>query len=130
MKYMITIEIGDVEVSCEAGSKEGALNHLEELVELSRAVAERVKAQPVYRASKRRGKSEAFGVLKFTKEKLLTTDFFNQPRSTGEVRQKLYETHKVKFHSRKVSQALDILNDKDVLSRIGSKGGYKCFIKH
>ena len=127
MKYVITIEVDDVEVSCEGGSKEEVLNHLDELIELSRTVASRIKEKPA--KSKRRGKSEAVEVLKLIEERLLHTDFFNQPRSTGEVRQKLYDIVKIKFQSRKVSQALGILYDKNILSRIGLRGEYKYFIK-
>jgi hypothetical protein len=129
VKYVVTIEVGDIEVSCEAGSKEEVLSGLDELIELSQKVAERVWARPVTRPSKRRGKSEAVEVLKLIEEKLLPTDFFNQPRSTADVRQKLYDLVKIKFQSRKVSQALGILYDKDILSRIGLKGEYKYFVK-
>jgi hypothetical protein len=129
VKYVVTIEVGDIEVSCEAGSKEEVLSGLDELIELSQKVAERVRARPVTRPSRRRGKSEAVEVLKLIEEKLLPTDFFNQPRSTADVRQKLYDLVKIKFQSRKVSQALGILYDKDILSRIGLKGEYKYFVK-
>jgi hypothetical protein len=105
------------------------LSGLDELIDLSQKVAERVRARPVTLPSKRRGKSEAVEVLKLIEEKLLPTDFFNQPRSTADVRQKLYDLVKIKFQSRKVSQALGILYDKDILSRIGLKGGYKYFVK-
>jgi hypothetical protein len=129
VKYIVTIEVGDIEVSCEAGSKEEVLSGLDELIDLSQKVAERVRARPVTHPSKRRGKSEAVEVLKLIEEKLLPTDFFNQPRSTADVRQKLYDLVKIKFQSRKVSQALGILYDKDILSRIGLKGEYKYFVK-
>jgi hypothetical protein len=129
VKYVVTIEVGDIEVSCEAGSKEEVLSGLDELIDLSQKVAERVRARPVTIPSKRRGKSEAVEVLKLIEEKLLPTDFFNQPRSTADVRQKLYDLVKIKFQSRKVSQALGILYDKDILSRIGLKGEYKYFVK-
>jgi hypothetical protein len=39
VKYVVTIEVGDIEVSCEAGSKEEVLSGLDELIELSQKVS-------------------------------------------------------------------------------------------
>jgi len=128
-KFVVTIESGDVEVSLEASSKEEALENLDELVELSQKVVGRLRAETRLSALKRKGRSEAVEVLKILEEKLIPSSFFSQPRSTSEVREKIYELVKIKFQSRKVSQALGILHQKDVLGRIGLKGNYKYYLK-
>lgn len=54
-KYIITVEDGEeFEVSVEASSKEEALGSLDELLEVSRAVAERMKAESGKRVKKSR----------------------------------------------------------------------------
>lgn len=125
-KFIVTIEEGkEVEVSLEAASKEEALAGLDELIELSRAVNERVKSAPKTMLVRRRGKSEATEALKILEEKLLPSSFFNTPKTTAEVRNKIAEEYGITFQSRKVSQALGILYQKKILSRIGPKGNYR-----
>ncbi len=126
-KYVICYEIDDVEVSYEAASKEEALAHVDDLVELSKAILNKIRARPIMKVSKRRGKSETTEILKILEEKLIPSDFFNQPRSTSEVRQRIKELVNIQFQSRKVSQALGILHDKDILGRTGSRGEYRWF---
>jgi len=77
----------------------------------------------------RRGRSEAVVALENIETHLLPGKFFNQPRSTAEVRQKLKEITGITFQSRKVSQALGILYKSNKLSRTGVKGNYKYFKK-
>lgn len=125
-KFIVTIEEGkEVEVSLEAASKEEALAALNELIELSRVVNERVKSSPKTVLVRRRGKSEATEALKILEEKLLPSSFFNTPKTTAEVRNKIAEEYGITFQSRKVSQALGILYQKKILSRIGPKGNYR-----
>ncbi|MEM0440892.1 MAG: hypothetical protein QXF45_02490 [Candidatus Caldarchaeum sp.] len=125
-KYVVTVEDGgEVEVSLEGSSKEEVLASLDELLEISRIVAERLKKATVLKAVKRRGKSEAVRVLEILEQKLIPSGFFATARTTAEVRKKIYEEMGIKFQSRKVSQALGILYDKGTLSRIGPKGSYR-----
>ncbi|MEM2238456.1 MAG: hypothetical protein QXU87_11195 [Candidatus Caldarchaeum sp.] len=126
-KYVITLNADDVEVSYEAASKDEALAHFDELMELYRTVLDRIRTEPRMKVSKRRGRSEAVEVLKILEEKLIPSSFFSQPRSTAEVREKIAELEGIRFQSRKVSQALGILFKKNVLSRIGLKGDYKYY---
>ncbi|MEO0157509.1 MAG: hypothetical protein ABIM59_02150 [candidate division WOR-3 bacterium] len=118
-----------MEVSCEASSKDEALAHADELMELYMAVLEKFRMGTLVKSSKRRGKSEAVEVLKILEERLIPSSFFSQPKSTAEVREKIAELVNIKFQSRKVSQALGILFQKNILSRIGSKGEYKYYLK-
>ncbi|MCS6769683.1 MAG: hypothetical protein NZ570_04520 [Candidatus Caldarchaeum sp.] len=128
-KYVITLESDDVEVSCEAASKEEALSHVDDLVEIQKAVLEKLKQKPKAGVSRRRGRSEAVEVLRVLEEQLIPSSFFSQPRSTGEVREKVAELVNVKFQSRKVSQALGILHQKNILARVGLRGDYKYYLK-
>lgn len=125
-KFVVTIEEGkEVEVSLEASSKEEALAGLDELIELSREVSVRLKSSAKIRPIVRRGKSEATEALKILEEKLVPSPFFNTPKTTAEVRNKIAEETGITFQSRKVSQALGILYQKKILSRIGPKGNYR-----
>lgn len=128
-KYIVTIENGeDVEVSLEASSKDEALAGIDELIELSDAVTQRLKVFPRLKAVKRRGKSEAVRVLEILEQKLVPSSFFSSPRTTADVRNKIADEYGIKFQSRKVSQALGILYQKKVLTRIGQKGDYRWVI--
>ncbi|GBC68793.1 hypothetical protein HRbin01_00478 [archaeon HR01] len=127
-RYILTLEGGEFEVSVESENKSELVEKLPELVELYRLVASRVGElgrRPT--PAKRRGKSEAIEVLRHLEEKILNTNFFKQPRSTAEVRAKLKEVVGVLFQSRKVSQALGILHERGLLSRVGQKGSYKYY---
>ncbi|MEM0348725.1 MAG: hypothetical protein QXE96_00625 [Candidatus Caldarchaeum sp.] len=126
VKFVVTVETeDDVEVSLEASSKEEALANLDELLALTRAVAERLKTKPQHKAPKRRGKSEAVKALEIIEQKLIPSSFFSTARTTAEVRQKIIEQSGLPFQSRKVSQALGILYDKGTLTRVGQKGNYR-----
>ncbi|MEM0443233.1 MAG: hypothetical protein QXX19_08505 [Candidatus Caldarchaeum sp.] len=128
-KYVITLESDDVEVSCEAASKEEAMSQVNDLIEVYRAVLERLREKPKTMVSKRRGKSEAVEVLRILEEQVIPSSFFSQPRSTAEVRERVSELVNIKFQSRKVSQALGILHKKGVLARVGLRGDYKYYLK-
>ncbi|MEM4716743.1 MAG: hypothetical protein QW777_05555 [Candidatus Caldarchaeum sp.] len=128
-KYVITLESDDVEVSCEAASKEEAMSQVNDLIEVYRAVLERLREKPKTMVSKRRGKSEAVEVLRILEEQVIPSSFFSQPRSTAEVRERVSELVNIKFQSRKVSQALGILHKNGVLARVGLRGDYKYYLK-
>ncbi|MEM0383975.1 MAG: hypothetical protein QXV27_03950 [Candidatus Caldarchaeum sp.] len=128
-KYVITLESDDVEVSCEAASKEEAMSQVDDLIEVYRTVLERLREKPKTMTSKRRGKSEAVEVLRILEEQVIPSSFFSEPRSTADVREKVSELVNIKFQSRKVSQALGILHQKGVLARVGLRGDYKYYLK-
>ncbi len=128
-KYIITYGAGDVEISYEAASKEEALAHVDDLLELSKAILDNIRSRLSMKASKRRGKSETVEILKILEEKLIPSDFFDKPRSTAEVRQRIKELVNIQFQSRKVSQALGILYDRNILGRTGLRGGYKYYLR-
>ncbi|MCS6783843.1 MAG: hypothetical protein NZ921_00205 [Candidatus Caldarchaeum sp.] len=125
-KFIVSIEEGkEVEVSLEATSKEEVLQGLDELIELSRTVSERLRSVAPVKKAVRRGKSEAVEVLKILEEKIIPSSFFGTPRSTADVRNKIADETGIKFQSRKVSQALGILYQKKTLLRLGPKGNYR-----
>jgi len=74
--------------------------------------------------SSREGKGETTEILRAIESKLLTTNFFSKPRTTGETMDKLATLSRRRFTSRKVSQALGILRDKGVLRRTGRRNFY------
>jgi hypothetical protein len=127
--YMLTLEGEEFEVSIESDNKDELVGKLPELLELYRLVATQAGelVKPSKPARRRRGKSEAIEVLRHLEEKVLKTNFFKQPRSTAEVRAKLKELVGVLFQSRKVSQALGILHERGLLSRVGQRGAYKYY---
>ncbi|MEM4298020.1 MAG: hypothetical protein QW815_06615, partial [Nitrososphaerota archaeon] len=110
------------------------LSGLEDLLTLYNQISVRIKdlrsptATPTS-SRRRRGRSEAVEVLRHLEEKIITTNFFKQPRSTSDVRAKLKEVVGVLFQSRKVSQALGILHGRGALSRVGQRGSYKYYVR-
>lgn len=139
VKYRVTLRraYGDVEV--EADSIDEVLKNLSNLKNLAEQAGkvlgvEKVESitpttVAVAKVKRRRGKSEAVVALENIETHLLPSNFFSQPRSTADVRQKLKELTGITFQSRKVSQALGILYKSNKLSRTGLKGNYKYFKK-
>src|SRR5207249_6678006 len=74
-----------------------------------------------------KGRGEASLVLQKLQTELLPDGYFKKPRNTAEVRSELESRFHIKFLSRKVSQALGELNDRRVLSRVGSKYEFQYF---
>jgi len=74
-----------------------------------------------------KGRGEASLVLQKLQTELLPEGYFKKPRNTAEVRSELESRFHIKFLSRKVSQALGELNDRRVLSRVGSKYEFQYF---
>jgi hypothetical protein len=72
----------------------------------------------------RSGSGETATVLREIEMKILSSSFFDSPKSTGETREKLHDVTGKYFTSRKVSQALGILRDKRQLSRTGKRNFY------
>ena len=75
-------------------------------------------------ASKRIGHGETTLILKEIESKMLATDFFDKPETTGDVKSRLEHVTGKEFTSRKVSQALGILREKGSLKRAGKRNYY------
>jgi hypothetical protein len=125
-------------ISVEAESVEEIAASLNKLIELSNTVdrglglaspAAQQQATPSVKARRRRGSSEAVLALDTIERQLLGTGFFSTPRTTSEVRQKIYELTGLRLQSRKVSQALGILYASKKIMRVGSRGNYRWFEK-
>lgn len=72
-----------------------------------------------------RGTAETSVVLGKLRDELIPAGYFNQPRSTHEVRSELESRFATRFLSRKVSQALGKLHSRGTLARIGAKGDFR-----
>lgn len=127
---------GDIGV--EAENIEELLSSIEKLTDLSNLLDKRLasptlppqrQAQHEERVKKRRGRSEATVALDAIERHLLGTSFFSTPKTTSDVRQKIFELTGLKLQSRKVSQALGILFEAKKIMRLGSKGNYRWFMK-
>jgi hypothetical protein len=79
--------------------------------------------------SRRTGSGETATVLREIETKILTSNFFSSPKTTGETREKLHELTGKYFTSRKVSQALGILREKRQLARSGKRNFYVYSLK-
>ncbi|GBC70600.1 hypothetical protein HRbin02_00368 [Candidatus Calditenuaceae archaeon HR02] len=125
-------------ISVEAESVEEIAASLNKLVELSNTIdkslglaspAAQQQAPSQGRSRRRRGSSEAVLALDTIERQILGSGFFSTPRSTSEVRQKIYELTGLRLQSRKVSQALGILYESKKIMRVGSRGNYRWFEK-
>jgi hypothetical protein len=72
----------------------------------------------------RKGQGETSLILREIESKMLQTDFFDEPKTTGDVKSRLEHAAGRKFTSRKVSQALGILREKGSLKRAGKRNYY------
>ncbi len=79
--------------------------------------------------SGRSGTGETATIIREIEMKILSSNFFATPKSTGETREKLHDVTGKYFTSRKVSQALGILRDKRQLSRTGKRNFYVYSLK-
>jgi hypothetical protein len=68
---------------------------------------------------------ETTAALRELESKIINSKFFDQPRTTGETREKLHELTGKYFASRKVSQALGILKDRGKLRRKGKRNFFQ-----
>jgi hypothetical protein len=129
-KYAVTVRSGSVLVSLEGGSKEEVLDRLDELWGLFGEFMGRpyLRRQMGLRGGWRWGRSE-FSQARGCVEQLLKIGYFSQPRSTKDVRKELNERYGVLFSSRRVSQVLNYLYRRGPLSRIGSRGSYRFYVR-
>jgi hypothetical protein len=76
------------------------------------------------RKSRGSAKGETTAILSELQAKVLGSNFFSTPRTTGETRERLLRVSGKHYTSRKVSQALGILKDKGMLNRTGKRNYY------
>lgn len=67
---------------------------------------------------------ETSAVLRELESSVLSSDFFEEPKTTGDTCEKLHTLTGKYFASRKVSQALGILKDRGKLKRKGKRNFY------
>ncbi len=99
-----------------------------------KVVAERLESKPrivaksttlrTKKAKGRGGRGETARVIREIETSLMGTDFFANPRTTGETNERLRKVSRQSFTSRKVSQALGILWQKHLLKRVGKRNYY------
>ncbi len=73
---------------------------------------------------KRVGRAETSIILRKMEDLLIPKGYFKDARTTSDVKAELKKQTGIDFTSRKVSQALGVLFEKDTLSRIGSKQNF------
>ena len=135
MKYVISFDTEFGCVSAESDDPEELHSAYPEL----RRIAQNLSTKPRERkrignnaaTRKRTGTSissklpETTVILRELESRVLDSKFFEQPRTTGETREKLQEVTGRIFASRKVSQALGILKDRGKLRRKGKRNFFQ-----
>jgi hypothetical protein len=127
LKYIVSFKTKFGTISAETKDP----RDLEEAYEQLRSLASRIGSKhapkskrTVEKQESRQGKGETARILREVQMKLLQSDFFTQPRSTGETTERLLKATHQSFTSRKVSQALGILWKKRLLKRTGKRNFY------
>ncbi len=126
MKYTVSYKTNFGTVSAESSSPKELIHAYSELKSLAfeiQSAPKKSKGSVTLR--EREGKGETTAILRALELRLLRTNFFSEPRTTGETRRRLESLSKSKFTSRKVSQALGILREKGVLRRTGKRNFFK-----
>jgi hypothetical protein len=131
MKYVISYETEFGSISVESENPDELFTAYPDL----RRVAARLSSGPqekrknsVKRKSAPATNSrvpETTAILRELEASVLSTKFFEEPRTTGETREKLRELTGKQFASRKVSQALGILKDRGKLKRKGKRNFFQ-----
>ncbi len=144
MKYIVSINTKFGSISAESKHPEDLDGSLQILKKLARDLESEKKRKPKSSAlrssekkqktikmksgasvsSPRKGQGETSLILREIESKLLQTDFFDKPETTGDVKSRLEYVAGRKFTSRKVSQTLGILRDKGTLKRVGKRNYY------
>lgn len=128
MKYVISYDTEFGSVSAESEDPEdlySAYSNLQQMatrlsngrVGRKRKIQVRRKSEPVTNSSA----PETTAILRELEASVLSTKFFEEPRTTGQTRERLRELTGKQFASRKVSQALGILKDRGKLKRKGKR---------
>lgn len=131
MKYILSYNTKFGAVSAESKKPEDLVNAYQRLKEIARKL-ESAKTPIASKGSKSRSKrdlgkrasGETARILREIETKLLNTDFFSKPRTTGETKDKLFQVSRQSFTSRKVSQALGMFWQKRSLKRVGKRNYY------
>jgi hypothetical protein len=126
LKYTVSYKTSFGTVSAESSRPEELVRANADLKKLASQIQSPSSvsiAKP--RIRQREGKGETTAVLRALESRLLQTNFFSEPRTTGETQRKLEGLARRKFTSRKVSQALGILREKGILRRTGKRNFFK-----
>lgn len=130
MKYTLSYKTKFGMISAESSKPSELVGAYEELKKLAGQVTDQKIKTKEFRPSRpakalsRTGGGETATILNEIESKVLNTNFFSKPRTTGETKDKLLQVSRRDFTSRKVSQALGILRQKKVLRRSGSRNFY------
>ena len=126
MRYVLSYKTKFGTISAESKKPQDLVSALSDLKMLAAKIQSQntkpKKTTPKVQA--REGKGETTEILRGIESKLLTTNFFSKPKTTGETRDRLAKVARRRFTSRKVSQALGILREKGVLRRTGRRNFY------
>lgn len=123
MKYIVSYNTRFGAISAESKRSQDLIEAYFELKKLAAKIEKSPKAPA--KGKDREGRGETTEILSVLESKLLATNFFSEPRTTGETRDKLNKISQKEFTSRKVSQALGILRDKRLLRRTGHRNFFK-----
>jgi hypothetical protein len=121
LKYIVSYNTKFGTISAESKKPLDLVEAYSELRKLAAKIEKSSKPE----VKDREGKGETTEILRVLESKLLSTDYFSNPRTTGETRDKISQTARKQFTSRKVSQALGILREKGVLRRTGRRNFFK-----
>ena len=121
MKYLVSYNTKFGSISIESKKPQDLVGAYSELKQLASKI-QTEKTSP--KIPSREGRGETTAILRAMESRLLTTDFFSKPRTTGETGERLNKLAGKHFTSRKVSQALGILREKKVLRRTGRRNFY------
>ena len=125
MKYIVSYKTKFGSISIESKKPQdlvGAYSELRQLASKIQSRTEPKKSSP--KTAIRTGSGETTEILREIESKLLSTNFFSTPKTTGETGDRLSKVTGKQFTSRKVSQALGILRKKGVLRRSGRRNFY------
>lgn len=123
LKYVLTYSTKFGTISAESVKPLDLVEAYSELKKLAEKIGK--SSHPTMKNKNRKQKGETREILRALESYLLTTNYFQKPRTTGETRDKLGQRTRRQFTSRKVSQALGMLGKKGVLHRTGRRNFFK-----
>ena len=124
MKYILSYNTRFGSVSAESKDPKALAGAYEDLRKIAESIEGGKGPAKVPKEAGKRGGGETATILGEIEARLLNTNFFSKPRTTGETRDRLEQVSRKSFTSRKVSQALGILWRKKSLKRVGSRNYY------
>lgn len=122
MKYIVSYTTKFGSISVESKKPQDLADAYSELKRLASKIDRPKKSSD--KIPSRGGKGETTAILREMESKLISTNFFSGPKTTGETGDRLAKVSGKRFTSRKVSQALGILHKKGVLKRTGQRNSY------